>query len=274
MAESKESLYKAHVKNLRSVRLGIDHSYRYLKRSLASEDSSAASALLRVYMLLAGAWAEARLRKLIYEPSGFTIAEIDDILDHGNQLDRWKRAVELGFSKRYSSTFPLTSQKIGRTAFYRLTDIISIINSDLKPLIEMRNKLAHGQWERPLTNNEKGFSTEYTRSLVSENALSAHYKLAIIEHISIVVHELVAGGPAFERDFDYNFGRLETARHQLANHSYPLWQAHLVSKAKKGLRLREQAWTHRSVSSVGRPSAAHSTTPRSITSVLTSLLRR
>ena len=248
----KSTLYRAHVENLRSVKLGVDHSYRLLKRALAEGNDSASESLLRVYSLLAGAWAECRLRKLIYEGGGFNDVEIANIISQSSQHERWLAALDYGFARRYSATIPLTSRGIGKTAFLRYAVIKELVENEVRPLIETRNRLAHGQWVKPLNSDETGFSVDQFRALRGENALSAHYKLRIIEFLALIIHDLVVGQNAFERDFDENFERLENFQRDLVGKSYDEWRLMLVDKHRRGIS-RRAASARANHSHEGRP---------------------
>lgn len=75
MPATPENLYKAHVKNLRAVDTALERMLRELNASLSRCDNTTSDALLKTTMLLLGAWAENRLRKMLFEPNGFTPAE-------------------------------------------------------------------------------------------------------------------------------------------------------------------------------------------------------
>jgi hypothetical protein len=241
MPLSDSDLYKAHVLNLRSVRDGIAQTERQLRAAIARNDESAARTLLFVLLLLTGSWAECRLRKLMFEPNGFDSADRQFVTSGRTQLDQWKNAVELGFRRRFNikrasllTALPLTP----RMQFTALTDALE---TDLRPIIEMRNTLAHGQWARPLNSEGTDISGNMIANLNSENALSARFKLTILDKLSAVVHDLVAGNHAFARDFDLHFGLVEAARRNLRTRSYENWKGSINKNHQTGLQKRNQA---------------------------------
>ena len=104
MSLTPDEIYHCHVKNLRAVNSALVQIYRQLKYCLAAQQDVAADALLKTFCLLIGAWAEVRLLKVLYEPSGFSGTDRTKILAPDNtQVDRWKLALELGFRKKYKS---------------------------------------------------------------------------------------------------------------------------------------------------------------------------
>lgn len=243
MPLSPDDLYRAHVQNLRSVQTGIEQIERELRAAISRRDTASTKALLKILLLLTGSWAECRLRKLLYEPNGFSQQDRDAITACRQQVEWWKRALEIGFRARYNLPNAVLPAALKATGRLRYIELLSTIDSDLKPIIEMRNTLAHGQWARPLNSAGADIAPSMIRALIRENALSARFKKTILESLAIVLHDLVAGNAAFERDFDQHFTRLENARHNLQNRRYTDWEASMTKKydagrAKRNLNLQ------------------------------------
>ena len=145
MAASPETLYKAHVKNLRAVDTGLQRIFRELNASLARDDDQTADALLKTAMLLLGAWAENRLKKMLFERSGFSASERQLIACEATQIEMWQRALEVGFRRKHRLPKANLQNSLPLTARGQHSALVEIIANDLKPIIEARNKLAHGQ---------------------------------------------------------------------------------------------------------------------------------
>lgn len=174
------------------------------------------------------------MQKLIHEPNGFSVSNQQLIAAEPSQLGWWKKALELGFRKRYNLPKAELKKAFKTTAKLRYQELLSVIDTELRPVIEMRNKLAHGQWARPLNSSNTEISTETIAALRNENALTAGFKLSILEHLAIIIHDLVAGNHAFERDFDKHFSNLEDARRNLKTRSYPKWKSSMQDKYDRG----------------------------------------
>ena len=180
MPLSTENLYQAHVANLRAIDLACNHIYRELKRCLATKQDKAVDALLKTFTLLIGAWSEVRLLKVLHEPNGFAEAERSKVLNTTAKIDQWKLLAEIGFRRRYNlPNAQLSRQTLPLTAYLRYQEIISVIEKDLRPIIEIRNKLAHGQWARTLNSEMTDISSSMMALLNTENALSANFKKKI-----------------------------------------------------------------------------------------------
>lgn len=101
MPLSNDEMFRVHVQNLRAVDKGCNQVYLQLKRCLALRQDAAASALLKVFVLLIGAWSEVRLLKLLYEAGGFSGVDRDAILSKHAKIDQWKCSLEMGFRRHY-----------------------------------------------------------------------------------------------------------------------------------------------------------------------------
>lgn len=238
MVASVESLYRAHVKNLRAVNIAFERILRELNGSIARDDFLTSDAFLKTSMLLLGGWAENRLRKLTLEPNAFSSAEASRIHSGGSQLNSWKIALELGFRRRYALPTASLVAALPHTprSYYR--SLLEVIEADLKPIIEVRNKLAHGQWSRTLNNENDDLSPSMMAQISAENAHTIKCKKRILEALARLIHDLVAGNIAFERDFDKHFKNLETAKRDISTRSYSEWKSQMQEKFKRGKAIR------------------------------------
>jgi len=235
MILSQPDLFKAHVKNLRAVNAGILQIELRVKEAIAKEDVACSDTLLKILLLLTGTWAECRLRKLLAEPAGFSSQQITTITNERSQVEMWLKALELGYRSRYNipnATFSKNS--LGATPFMRYEAIYTLVDSQLRPLIEMRNTLAHGQWERPFNSAMSNISTRMCISIRNENTLSARFKRSILLNLSELIHDLVTSPIAFERDFDKHFKIIEQTRINMEKKEYGAWKDMLINKYKKG----------------------------------------
>lgn len=241
MPLSLEDRYQAHVQNLQAVDSACIHIYRELKRCIAIDQGAAASALLKTFTLLIGAWSEVRLLKLLHEPNGFLEIDRNQILGADSKIEQWKLSVQIGFRRRYNvPNAALSAQSLPATAYLRYRDIAQLIENDLRPIIEIRNKLAHGQWARTLNSEMDDISQNMMAMLNTENALSANFKKRIIEALSRIVNDLIVGGLAFDRDFDSHYRILEQTKTNLRTRRYERWVNSLRDQSSRGRHLRDE----------------------------------
>ena len=243
MPISDAELYKAHVQNLRAVEDGILQIERDLNRAVAEDTTSLTDTLKKLYLLLAGAWAECKFKKLLYETNGFSSADRTIIAAERKQSDRWKKALELGYRKRYNvHKVALSETSLPATAWFRYRALGDLLTQELEPLIELRNTLAHGQWARPLNSAETDISGRLIGSINQENALSVKFKLSLISNLSWLIHDLVSA-TSFERDFDAHYAHIVTTRTNLRRRSYETWKQAMIAKQARGRAKRNQALT-------------------------------
>lgn len=235
MPLSVADLYNAHVLNLRAVQAGIVRIERELRAAIARQDQPSSETLLNILLLLTGAWAECRLRKLLYEPSGFDDVERATVLNSQNQIASWQCALELGYRKRYGvPTAALSERTLSHTAWMRYRAIYTLIDTELRPIIEMRNTLAHGQWSRPLNSAGNDVVGTMIAAMKRENALTSRFKFTLLEALANLVHDLVSSVNAFERDYDVHYKHIVDTRRDLQTRDYGRWIALMVDKYKRG----------------------------------------
>jgi hypothetical protein len=223
MPFSTEKLYEFHVANVRAIESALEQVARACRRAIGRQDNTQANAFTRTYALLLGAWAECRLRKVLYEPGAFSEDERVGIRSKDTQFDRWTQVTDLAFRKRQgiesNSTF-LAPPLIPYSAFAKFNALNGLLQKDLRPVIELRNKLAHGQWEYPLTSDEFGISQDQMNALRKENLLSLQLKKRLITRLADAIHDLAVSGPTFDRDFDNHYRSIEQVRIILATRPY------------------------------------------------------
>jgi len=219
--------------NLRWLEKSLKYIEVSAKKAIASKDNNnCLPALLRLYAFLLGAWAEARLKKLLHEGRGFPKKERDIILGNKTQLDQWENTVKNAFRKHYNIN-KLNKINLGELGKTRLDSILEFIKNDLKIIIEIRNKLAHGQWKYPFTDNGEKVEQEKYKLINKENLLSLKFKYEILEHLTDVIHDLIVSKATFERDFEKHFKKLNQTKINLNERSYQKYQDNLIKSFEK-----------------------------------------
>jgi hypothetical protein len=171
------------------------------------------------------------------KPSGFDEAGRNLVLAADSHFDRWLSAVTLAFRSKYKvPRAPLGADVLPHSAATRLQTIVETLEQDLRPVIETRNKLAHGQWHYPLNEQGTDVVEHLMATLQRENILSLSYEHQLLEHIAALVHDLVVSPIAFERDFDLHFSRIVSTRRDLQKRDYRAWRMGLRNRFKRARR--------------------------------------
>lgn len=240
MAATDKKLYRFHVTNIHSIEIALNHSALSARAAISEENQPAIKSFVSLYALLLGAWAENRLRKLLYENNGLASAERASVVAQPTQLDQWLKVIEVAFRRHYNvPSAPLNNQTLPFTANARYEVLRQILEQDLRNVIEIRNKLAHGQWVYPLNSEGTDIEQGKYQQLNDENLLSLQYKKSLLTSLADIVHDLVVSLPTFERDFDQNYKHITTTRINLNNRSYEKYAAQLVAKRTRGIQQRK-----------------------------------
>ena len=97
-----QELYKYHVANVKCLTPALDRIALTVRSAIASSDHKTLNAFIPLDMLLLGAWAECRLRKLLFEPNTFDDADRSRVEQRPSHFEKWRKAVEIAFRKHYS----------------------------------------------------------------------------------------------------------------------------------------------------------------------------
>ena len=242
MSRTPSKIYEYHVANLRELQLALSHTGRLARTEIASKDPQRGlRSLLRLYSFLVGAWIETRLRKLLHEEFGFTESERNQIEQKASQFEQWKETVDLAFRKHHKITkAPLDERNLGVVHAARRAALHDVLSNELRILIEIRNKLAHGQWVYPFNNEGDAVETDKYKLINKENLQSLQFKYSLAGHLANAVHDLVVSPTTFERDFEDHFKKLNQVRTNLVTKDYEKYKASLVLSRDKSRAVRTQ----------------------------------
>ncbi len=234
MPRNPSKLYSHHVANLREIELALSHTARLARTAIASCDpQQSLRSLLRLYALLIGAWAECRLRKLLHEEFGFNDKEREAILGKSTQLEQWQETVDSAFRKHHGVTkAPLDERVLGVAHAARRAALHDALSNELRIVIEIRNKLAHGQWVYPLNSEGTAVEPDKYRQINKENFQSLQLKFHLLGHLADAIHDLVVSPQTFERDFEAHFRKLFQVRTNLVTKDYVKYEKSLVENRR------------------------------------------
>lgn len=236
-----ETIYKFNVENLRSLEIALAQIKLIVHQAIATDNHSRIQSLTRLFALTLGAWAETRLRKLLYERNGFRDEQKSLIDQEKSYFDRWKKTIEIAIRTHYSLPGgPLDHSTLPHSVCSKYETLNEILEQDLRPVIEIRNKLAHGQWLYPFTESMKDLSVPQKTAMERENILSLQLKHLMLTHLSQMIHDLVVSRPTFERDFDANFRKFWGTKQNLIGRSYQTYREQLKQRYVRGREKRKK----------------------------------
>jgi len=214
--------YLSHVDNLRSIEYSIKDQFQILKLKIKKDEISTPhySSSLKNLILLLGIWSESRLNKLLSEPDAFTAREIDIINLYKQKIAQWNIVVELSFRKHYSIHIgeELNEDNLGKDNFHKYNKIQDTIRDYLKVIVEMRNKLAHGQWCCQLNKSGNSLNTETITILNNENYISLQVKYQLLKYFGDLIYLLAVSNPAFSTQFESLYKEINDRSIRLQKH--------------------------------------------------------
>lgn len=210
--------FRKHAANLRAVAAGLKQAERIHKDAIRRNDDPATGFAARVHQMMVGLVAEAHLRKIISDPDGFNAREREILRSSRSQLQRWTDAVDLAFRRHYVVPFHLDVQEqLDATRAGQFDELRSMLNDDLRVVIEDRNKVAHGQWVWMLNAKETAFLHAADAPL---NYVESDSRKNAIGLLADLVHALVVSEPTFQRDYDNALDGVRAARARFAGADY------------------------------------------------------
>ncbi len=232
-------LYRCHVANLCALKRALDTTALATRAALAEENDVSIASFTRLYAFLVGAWAEARLQKLLNENEAFDATQKRDITAQRTQTDRWMKAIEVCFRKHFGiTTAELKPPALPHSAFSRHQTLIGIVEQHLRPVIEVRNKLAHGQWIYPLNTDCTAVENTKYRLINQENLLSLQFKRSLVCSLTEILHDLAVSLSTFDRDFDDHYAHIVMTLENLKNRDFSDYKSSLIEKRRRGIARR------------------------------------
>ena len=113
--------------------------------------------------------------------------------------------------------------------------IHSILDQELKEIIEIRNKLAHSQWAYPLNSNNSNINTQAQIFIQNENILTLTFRYNLLVSITNIIRDLVVSYPTHRRDFSKIIQQLSQDRINMKTRKYSKYQANLRQSYQKHL---------------------------------------
>lgn len=234
--DSDDKLRKAHYENYKTVRRALIQSERATKYAIRTSNAAMVEALTLNQMMLVTIKSEARLMKLLFLPGGFTKDERETIVSEQTAADKWLATLHLAYRKG----FKIKASKDLRHSLNhdnnaRYQSILQVFDEHLKPMITMRNKLAHGQWARPLNNDNTAVEPISCKFLATENGWSLIGRDRAIEGIANILGDLIQSRALYEAQFNEHYRPVQLLTSPDRT-DYETWLRGLKTSHEKGMK--------------------------------------
>jgi hypothetical protein len=236
VSASVADLRRYHYDNYRAVQSALTHVERATKQAIRRNDAPTVRSLRQTQMLLVAIKAEARLMKLLFLPDGFSAVKRAEVLAESSVFDRWTTAVDIGYRSAFSikRTADIRSALLHDDAA-RYDSLLRVLTQELEPIIAIRNKLAHGQWARPLNANRDDVDQNACKYVESEHALALILRDDALEGIANIIGDLMQSKRLYQSRFNTHFKRVQKLeRWVVSGPSYKDWEAGLRASYARG----------------------------------------
>ena len=218
-------MFKKHCKNLKEIERSISILERAINETIRKKRKDEEKIYTKLLCAIIVSWLEIRLLKLLYEVSDyknlnsakiFSSTEILNILNKNFLLDKWIVALNIAAQKAYSlklshSKLKITNFKKEKTFELRYKELVQIINNELPPIINLRNKVDHGQLLYAYNSLLTDLSQDATTLLRTINIVNLRQRKNIFKSVACIIHDLTVSKATFERDFDLHMTNIQNA---------------------------------------------------------------
>lgn len=189
----------------------VDALRKEYKLSEFSLDNIYSKLLLPLWISLL----EVEYNILICENTHFTTEFINDInIDELSLLEKWLSLNDYFFKKKYfkRQDREINEFNLGLTNYSRYLAIKNFICNNITPFVEMRNKLAHGQWAVSFNISNHKRNQDTTTKIWKLSKKEIMLIKSIVKNFPPIMKLLIISRTTFERDFDKYMHRLLKAQ--------------------------------------------------------------
>lgn len=230
--------FRWHSGNLREVDASMNALSGSIHKAIATKDEQTVQSLSRHFALALGMWSEVLLLKVLHEHRAFTFDEIAQILKIG-ATDRWKELVKFCFRKHFNVT-DLNILTLRHSRFSQYKTLMETLETELLPIINLRNRLAHGQLRYTLGDNYSSIDERLMQQLYRENILTLQIKRRILFYISRIVRSLAIWHPKFDEHFDKYYNVVVCSTHKVKTNKYKDYCEELIARSARGRQYRQR----------------------------------
>jgi len=205
---------KAHLLNLNTIRKSTRIIDRELNLAIRGKNEFKEQMYIRILLFLWMTWAECKLNSLLTTQSQLSDDDRKFIQKKAkSEVERWFLLLDLLVRRRYldgDEQKQLDELTLGGVTFNRYSTVQKMIER-VGFYIEIRNRLAHGQWTVALNSNRTSENPKITQSIWSITKTDI---LVLKRHLIIlgaIMHDLIASRNAFEGGFRIHTKQLDKA---------------------------------------------------------------
>jgi len=227
-------LEKIHIENRRQIDKAITQINLVLNDAIKLNNSAKEYTSTRLLIFLWMSWAETSLNALAYKHPHVSDTVRSKIFGARKEIDKWHLLIDELFKKHYLSKrqYSISRHNIGHSAFTKYQALKEIITNEISIFVEVRNRLAHGQWKVALNSEATSKSQEITTKIWTLSKREILYLKSILINLNKILNDLICSKSTFERDFDTYIARIDKAKFDF-NEKFEWYLKHLKGRKKK-----------------------------------------
>jgi hypothetical protein len=200
-------LYVLQSKNVRKLKKVEANLIRTINTHLKKNDTFQVELNTKLYALVYCTLSEAQFIQIVNTPDGFMDTEIEKIKAEKNRngvIKAWELLFDMAFDKvnvNWKANADLQSRR---------AELQNILDNYIKTPSELRNKIAHGQWDFALNRENTAENTSKTLELKNLTVIQITIWSEVHQFLGLIVRDLIQSPKSgFHRNYWTNVVKLQ-----------------------------------------------------------------
>ncbi len=240
------SLFEVVDDNVRQGTVAFTQTLRLAKRQVAEDRLVEVAVTERLAALLLAAQYESRLHWLINHPdSRLTPADVEFVRNAGGLSKKWSALLRVSLAMRKNANDGTTYTAddiptvLSKSERRRYQGINRVIREHLDVLIDLRNSLAHGEWNTALSKRADAINAPRTAKIQSLRLFRVVILANMLDHLWHALFDAQVTYWAFERDFERHYQGMTNAARRLERANESRWLVAMRKRYRHGRSARE-----------------------------------
>jgi len=231
-------MFQKHCKNLQQIEYAIKQIQRDLRQYIAKKNLEAEKTYTKILSILVVAWTEESLMKLLYQHKIFSDVERQKVLKKRTLEGKWKQCLDIVIVRAFKvpetkiiSSIPFTFRE-----YYK--ELVRIIENDFVQSIEVRNRIAHGQWVYTFTKELDKISPNIMKLMNTDNIIAIQMRMKILRTLISIITDFCISPQLAKRDFDKKYRVIDEQVNNLHKRDYKKYKECMIKKYLRGQEKR------------------------------------
>lgn len=243
---TKEELHLLWTENLQALCIQIELNKKMIQTEIGKSEykrlnlEKEIEVLTLNYIFLLASWFDCSINILMNENSkeGFLGIELEKINDDKLSVyEKWRRSFNISICRKYNLNYTTKKSDYSdlivdtdKKAKYKKT---LKLMENIKDILEIRNKIAHGQWKYAVNRKKTNKVTIIEDFLKKyDNIQKLDILFGIYSDIYNLIKNAVISLKTFERDFDKILNKIDLAETRIENSDYEKYKRKFYEKEK------------------------------------------